>query len=93
MFLFDVKAIDGDVHKKCMGVDNALILENLCHLGSVEAKIDIRIPVVPGYNDGELPQIYEFLSKLKNITAVKELKYHNLAGSKYEALGMENTLP
>ncbi len=93
VFLFDVKAIDGDAHKKCTGVDNALILENLCFLDSVGAKIEIRIPVVPGYNDGELPKIYDFLSRLKNITAVKELKYHNLAGSKYEALGMENTLP
>ncbi len=93
IFLYDVKAIDGEVHKKCTGVDNSLILENQRYLDSVGAKLEIRIPVVPGYNDGELAKIHELLSKLKNITAVKELKYHNLAGSKYDALGMENTLP
>lgn len=93
IFLYDVKAIDGEVHKKCTGVDNALILENLRYLDSVGAKIEIRIPVVPRFNDGELKKIYDFLAPMKNITAVKELKYHNLAGSKYDALGMENTLP
>ncbi len=93
VFLYDVKAIDSEVHKRCTGVDNAVILDNLQYLDSVGTKTEIRIPVVPGYNDGELPKIYEFLSELKNITAVKELKYHNLAGSKYAALGMENTLP
>lgn len=93
IFLYDVKAIDGEVHQKCTGVDNALILDNLRYLDSVGAKIEIRIPVVPGYNDFELEKIHSFLSGLKNITAIKELKYHNLAGSKYDALGLENTLP
>lgn len=93
IFLYDVKAIDGDVHKRCTGVDNALILENLLYIDSVGAATEVRIPVVGGYNDGEVPKIHEFLKQLKNLRAVKELKYHNLAGSKYDALAMENTLP
>ena len=35
----------------------------------------------------------DFLKTLKNVTAVKVLAYHNYASSKYDALGMENTLP
>ena len=40
-----------------------------------------------------IKKIVKFLKPLKNIKAVKVLPYHNYAGSKYEALGMKNTLP
>lgn len=93
VFLYDVKAIDEDVHIKCTGVSNKIILENLKYLDSLGCKIEIRYPFVPDYNDGEAQKIAEFLSELKNITKIRVLAYHNYAGSKYEALGMENTLP
>ena len=93
VFLYDVKAIDEDTHIKCTGVSNKIILENLKYLDSLGCKIEIRYPFVPDYNDGETEKIAEFLSKLKNITKIRVLAYHNYAGSKYEALGMENTLP
>lgn len=32
------------------------------------------------------------MSGLKNVTGVRVLPYHNLAGSKYASLGMKNTL-
>lgn len=35
----------------------------------------------------------KLLSKMKNITKIRVLPYHNYAGSKYDALGVENTLP
>ncbi len=93
VFLYDVKAIDEDTHIKCTGVSNKIILENLKYLDSLGCKIEIRYPFVPEYNDTEAEKIAEFLSKLKNITKIRVLAYHNYAGSKYEALGMENTLP
>ena len=34
-----------------------------------------------------------FLSGLKHVTKIRVLPYHNYAGSKYESLKMENTLP
>ena len=48
---------------------------------------------MPDYNDTQMEKIAAFLKTLKNIKAVKVLPYHNYAGSKYRALGMENTLP
>ena len=57
------------------------------------AQIEIRIPVVPGYNDREVAAIESFLGTLKRMPVVKKLTYHNYAGSKYDALGMKNTLP
>lgn len=34
-----------------------------------------------------------FLKPLKNVKKVRVLPYHNYAGSKYKALGIENKLP
>lgn len=51
--------------------------------------------MIPGFNakEEEIKAAAEFLKPLKNIIAVRVLPYHNLAGSKYAALGLENTLP
>lgn len=92
-FLYDVKAFDSEVHKKCTGRDNKLILENLKFLSERNCKIEIRYPLVKGYNDGECDSIGRFLSKLKGVSKVKVLQYHHFAASRYQALGMVNTLP
>ncbi len=92
-FLYDLKAIDADVHKKCTGQDNTIILENLKFLSDKGCKIEIRYPLIKGYNDTECEKIGHFLKDLRGITKVKVLQYHSFAGSRYEALGMENTLP
>ena len=93
MFLYDLKAYDEDVHIKCTGQSNKTILENLEYLDRNGKNIEIRIPYVPGYNDGQIEKIALFLSKLKHITAIRLLPYHNYASSKYAALNMKNTLP
>ncbi len=92
-FLYDIKAIDSHIHIKCTGRDNKLILDNLKYLSQNGAKIEIRYPLVCGMNDSECKKIGELLKDLKGITKIKVLQYHSLAGSRYEALGMENTLP
>lgn len=93
VFLYDIKAIDEDVHIRCTGYSNKLILDNLRYIDSCSKKIEIRIPCVPEYNMGQLEKIAEFLSDFKNIVRVRTLPYHNYAASKYAALDMENTLP
>lgn len=93
VFLYDVKAVDEDVHVKCTGQSNKVILENLKYIDDCGMKIEIRIPYVPGFNDNQVDKIGEFLSTLKNVAKVRVLAYHNYAGSKYESLNIENTLP
>ena len=93
VFLYDIKAIDEEVHKQCTGASNQLILDNLKKIGDYGKQIEIRIPYVPDYNDGEMEKIAEFLSGINHITKVKILAYHNLAASKYGALGMNDNLP
>lgn len=92
-FLYDIKAIDEETHIKCTGQSNKIILENIKYIDALGKAIEVRIPFVPEWNDGEIDKIKEFLEKLKNVKKVKVLPYHNFAGSKYAALGMENTLP
>lgn len=92
-FLYDIKAIDEDVHVKCTGHSNKLILENLKYINSKNKNIEVRIPYVPNFNDDQIEKITEFLMPLGNIIKVRILPYHNYAGSKYDALNIKNTLP
>ena len=92
-FLYDVKTFDPELHRKLTGCDNSLILDNLNYISKQNANIEIIIPLVKGYNDGEIPKIAELLAAIRGVKKVKVLKYHSLAASRYEALGRRNTLP
>lgn len=93
VFLYDLKAYDAEVHEKCTGQPNAIILENLLYLNSLGKDVEIRIPYVPGYNTDQMQKLAHFLAGLKCIKKIRILAYHNYAGSKYAALHMANTLP
>lgn len=93
VFLYDFKHIDSKMHMEGTGADNKLIMENLVYLADNNKNIEIRIPLIPGYNDNYIPEMGRYLADIKGITKVKVLAYHNYAGAKYEALGIENTLP
>lgn len=91
-FLYDVKVMDPELHKKYIGVDNQLILENLVKLSEAGARIYIRIPTVKEVNGNEKNMLdtIRFL-KEHNITPaqINLLTYHNTGSSKYPKLGME----
>ncbi len=91
-FLYDVKVMDPKLHKKYIGVDNELILENLVKLSEAGARIYIRIPTIKEVNGNEQNMLdtIRFL-KEHNITPaqVNLLTYHNTGSSKYPKLGME----
>lgn len=87
-FLFDMKAIDENVHIACTGSSNKLILDNLKYIDSVGIPLEIRYPFVPTMNDGEVERIVDFIKELKNVKCVRVLGYHNYAQSKYDSLEM-----
>ena len=93
IFLYDLKAYDEEIHIKCTGQSNKIILDNLKYIDGCGKNIEIRIPYVPKYNDEQIDKIGKILSELKNVVKVRILPYHNYAGSKYKSLDMENTLP
>lgn len=89
-FLYDIKAFNEETHTRATGVSNRLILENIKYLDECGCRIEVRIPLVPEYNFGEIGDIGRFLKRLKNITAVRVLPYHGFIESKYEAIGKTN---
>lgn len=94
LFLYDIKHIDSAVHQRITGVGNEVILENLIKLCGSGKRVEIRMPLVPGYNDDceTLQGIGKFVSKL-TVESMKLLPYHSAARGKYMALEMQDTLP
>lgn len=91
LVLFDLKILDREKHKKYTGSDNDLILKNLkCIHDNYESEIYIRIPVIPGYNDGEedLRASAEFIRDFDPTLHVDLLPYHKFGIGKYEMLDM-----
>ena len=88
LFLYDIKCISPELHKAFTGVNNGVILENYCRLLAAGARIWVRIPVIPGFNDTP-----EELEKLRFMLAqyrpekVELLPYHSLGSSKHRAAG------
>ena len=99
LFLYDIKQMDPDLHRKITGVGNELILENLVKISRTDIPVLVRVPVIPECTDQQanIEAIAEFLSKLEHKPAVEPLKYHRLGGIKYKKLGRtyacEETLP
>jgi len=93
LFLYDLKILDDNKHKKYTGMSNTQIIKNLTALSKRKKVIIIRIPIIPTINDGEkdITQIGEFLKKL-NITRVELLPYHSLGIEKYNQLKKINQL-
>ena len=91
LVLFDVKHVDPEMHRKGTGVPNDLILANLEGiLDSGKARVWIRIPLIPGYNDSEehAKDVARLLSK-GPVEKVSLLSYHEWGKPKYGFLGRE----
>jgi len=93
-FLYDLKVMDEEKHKKFTGVSNTQILKNLQLLAKTDVDINIRIPLIKNVNDDmeNIKKTAEFINTLeKPPIMVNILPYHNIAQKKYEKLGrLEN---
>lgn len=93
LFLYDIKIMDCEKHRKYTGVPNDIILENLRRLSEKRCSIFARIPIITGINDDleNIKSTGEFLSHLY-IQQVNILPYHNMAMDKYNRLSKEYKL-
>ncbi|MDE7038283.1 MAG: glycyl-radical enzyme activating protein [Lachnospiraceae bacterium] len=91
-FLYDVKVMDPEIHRKYIGTDNKLILENLVRLAKDGARIYIRIPVIREVNGNE-KNMKETIAFLKehdiHPPQINLLPYHDTGSGKYPKLDME----
>lgn len=93
LFLYDMKLVDEEKHKKYTGKSNKTIKHNLEMLTEAGQKVIIRIPIIPTINDSldDIKQIGEFLSKLK-IVRVELLPFHKIGEDKYKKLNKINRM-
>ncbi len=91
LFLYDLKCMDNARHRKYVGVENTLILENLARLLDRAQPIWIRIPIIPGVNDTaeEMDAVAAFLSAHPAPQRIEILPYHAMGEHKYAALGLK----
>jgi pyruvate formate lyase activating enzyme len=89
-FLYDLKMMDSEKHKKFTGVPNEKILSNLKILSETGASINIRIPFIKGVNsdDKNMEETATFIAALAgDKKIVNLLPYHNIMTKKYQKLG------
>ncbi len=90
LFLFDIKLIDDEKHKKYTGVSNKKILRNFTELVTSDKAFTVRIPLIPSVTDTEenITQIANLLKK-NGVTFAEALSYNKMAGGKYAMVGRE----
>lgn len=89
-WLYDIKCVHPETHRKFTGSSNDRILENLQKLGQTGANIWIRVPVIPEFNDNrqEMEKIAETAAAVPGVKQVTLMPYHTLGKSKYRTLGL-----
>jgi len=90
LFLFDLKLLEDEDHRKYTGVSNRTIKMNLTTLVKRRAEdVILRFPVISGINDTEknVEGFVSFVRGLKRIRRVDLLPYHDVS-EKYRRLGL-----
>ena len=95
LFLYDFKESSDDEHKKITGVSNRLIMENLFAIDKTGAKIILRCPVIPSFNErgDHFAAIAATANALNNIIEVNIMPYHPMGASKAARIGREYPVP
>ncbi|MCL2741929.1 MAG: glycyl-radical enzyme activating protein [Oscillospiraceae bacterium] len=90
LWIYDVKAMDGDKHIRHTGVGNRRALGNLRDLVAAGRDVLVRYTLVPGFNDGDadLAALGEYLSGIGYGGSVEVLPYRSMSRGKYGSLGM-----
>ncbi len=99
LFLYDVKLLDDERHRRWTGASNTEILANLRALSQAGKRLWIRYPLVPGVNDADddLRALGRLVASLSGAEAVQILPYHPRGEKKRRHLGrasaLDGTLP
>ncbi len=91
LFLYDIKCIDNERHRRFTGVSNRVILENAQFISEIEKDLVVRVPVIPGFNDNveAMQGIADFAKTLDSLIEVDLLPFHGLGKFKYDMLDRE----
>ena len=88
LFLYDLKHLDPAEHLRLTGVGNDRILDNLRRLAGAGCEVVIRLPLIPGVNDGrDNLEATAALAADLGLARIDLLPYHRLGEPKYRRLG------
>jgi pyruvate formate lyase activating enzyme len=90
LFLYDIKESDPERHRQYTGAGVEQILDNLRILHARGARLRLRCPIVPGYNDR--PDHFEGIAalarSLPGLDGVEVMPYHSFGDSKLDRMGL-----
>ncbi len=89
LVICDLKHMDDAKHRELTGLSNQVVLNNIRYIADTRHALWVRIPIVPGLNDGDnLERSAEFLESLDGNLRVEILGYHRLGAHNWKALGL-----
>ncbi|MDL2271842.1 glycyl-radical enzyme activating protein [Desulfovibrio sp. OttesenSCG-928-I05] len=95
LVLFDIKHVDGVLHRQFTSVDNSRIIENLRRLGREFPDLPIiaRTPVVPGFNDTHkvIEEIALLAASIPSVCDHELLPCELVGEAKYAQFGLPHT--
>lgn len=94
MILYDIKAVDPDLHTRLTGRSSDRILRNLKHLSREGLPVVLRFPLIPGCTDTDenLSAVMDFLVHNTGFRKIHVLPFHHTARGKYEAMNLTDPM-
>lgn len=94
LVLFDLKHMDGGVHKRWTGVSNRTILSNARRIALSGTPLVFRLPIIPGINDAmiNIDAAARFAQSLPGVRDIHLLPYHRWGAAKHSRMGREYAL-
>ncbi len=94
LFLFDLKLMDAQAHRRLTGASNRTAQSNLRRLAERGAQVIARVPCIPGLNDDivNIEATARFVREL-GLTEIHLLAYNAAAPAKYAWLDRPYALP
>jgi len=89
LYLLDLKSLDPDAHQTVVGVPNGPILENARRIAAAGGTMQVRVPLIPRFNDTPetLRRMGDFIASLDEaVTLVQLLPYHAMGLPKWERI-------
>lgn len=89
LVIIDCKAYSEEIHQKCTGSPNQMILSNIRRLSELKKRMWIRIPVIENVNItlDEMERIGSFLETI-SFEKAELLPYHRMGKAKYDLVGL-----
>lgn len=88
LVFYDLKHMNGPIHKRVTGVSNRRILSNFAFVAESGVEVIVRIPIIPEINDSRenITAITKFVARFKSVKEMNLLPYHRFGVGKYEML-------